>query len=69
MKRSPYTYAALTTLRDGFWADHPQFAAERRKRKRQNDYRTDIRCAFVDWLDNANRSGQVSPSLADRATL
>jgi len=30
---------------------------------------TDTRCAFVDWLDALSKSGDISPELADRATL
>jgi hypothetical protein len=32
-------------------------------------YNTDTRCAFVDWLDDLSKSGQVSDKLASNATL
>jgi hypothetical protein len=32
-------------------------------------YRTDTRCAFVDFLDALHRDGQISDALADRAKL
>ena len=33
------------------------------------DYCTDTRCAFVDFVDHLARSGQISETLAQRATL
>lgn len=32
-------------------------------------YPTDTRCAFVDWIDGLCKSGDISPALAERATL
>lgn len=32
-------------------------------------YPTTIRCAFVDFIDYLEKSGQIAPDLADRATL
>ena len=56
-------------VRESFWEDHPQFKSEYRSRKRQNDYKCDIRCAFVDYVDHLERDGQISEELADRVTL
>jgi hypothetical protein len=53
------------TLRAQFWANHPELS---RKRKR-GLYECDTRCAFVDYVDNMARSGDISPALAQRATL
>jgi hypothetical protein len=61
-----YTQAII---RDGFWNAHPQFESERRSRKRQNDYRTDIRVSFVDYVDSLRRDGEISEALASRVTL
>ena len=37
--------------------------------KTQNDYVTDIRCAWVDFTDHMCRCGEISDGLAERATL
>ena len=34
-------------VRDSFWDSYPEYQREKRSRKRQNDYRTDIRVASV----------------------
>ena len=39
------------------------------KGKRQNDYNATIRSEFVEFVDMLYRSGNISSSLADRATL
>ena len=54
-------------LRSEFWALHPEFT--RRGRTTQNGYHTDIRCAWCDFIEYMRRSGTISDSLADRATL
>jgi hypothetical protein len=56
-------------LRDLFWEDHPQFAAERDEQKSQNAYRCDIRVAFVEYVDRLARAGDISDELASQATL
>jgi len=63
-------------IRRAFWEAHP---TANRKRHRyswnQNDktaelvYSTDTRCAFVNFLDHLARDGQITESLANRATL
>tara|TARA_R110000824_G_scaffold32222_4_gene104213 strand:- start:3646 stop:3834 length:189 start_codon:yes stop_codon:yes gene_type:complete len=47
-------------IREYFWELHPEFKHERRSRKRQNDYRTDIRVAWCDYLDMLSRNGQIT---------
>ena len=62
----------LTTqkqIREMFWDAFPEFAVERRSRKKQNDYHCDIRCAFVDYVDMLCKNGVISAKLAWRATL
>lgn len=59
-------------LRKLFWETHP--TASRKKIPSQEScggvmYTTDTRCAFVFFLDRLYRDGQISESLADRATL
>jgi hypothetical protein len=56
---------------EAFWAENPQASI---KRIRSDDghgfhYVTDTRVAFVDWLDNAERSGRVSSDVAQTVTL
>ncbi len=63
----------ITDVRNSFW-DYlnevsPNMAKERRSKKRQNDYNTDIRCTFVDYVDNLRRDNQISEKLAQRVTL
>lgn len=58
-----------TEVRNSFWESFPQFKPERRSRKRQNDYRTDIRVSFVDYVDMLRRDGEISEALANRVTL
>ena len=57
----------LKELRAEFWLCHTQFT--RRGRTKQNDYSATIRCYWVDFVDGMHRSGTISDSLADRATL
>ena len=59
----------ITQVRQGFWGEHPQFAKDYRKTYRQNQYNVDIRCAFVNYVDNLQKSGIISDKLADRVTL
>jgi hypothetical protein len=54
-------------LRDEFWLRHPQFM--RLGRTKQNGYNATIRSFWVDFVDRQNRDGNISDSLADRATL
>lgn len=56
-----------TEIRDAFWEAHPQYKEV--KGKRQNDYDTDIRCAFVDFVDGLRRNETITEKLAMRVTL
>jgi hypothetical protein len=58
-----------TEVRNAFWEAHPQYQAERRSRKRQNQYSTDIRCSFVDFVDYLSRNREISDALRNRVTL
>lgn len=66
MKRNTMTF---TQVRDLFFAEHPQFAHERRARKSQNDYTTDCRVYFCDFVEFLRRDGQITDRQADRLTL
>jgi hypothetical protein len=58
-----------TEVRNSFWDSFPEFAPERRTRKRQNDYRADIRMSFVDYVDGLARNGEITEKLASEVTL
>ena len=59
----------ISEVRLAFWRDHPEFKEYFRKGKRQNDYNTDIRVTFVDWVDYIHRNGEISDKLARTVTL
>ena len=42
---------------------------KRKKGYTQNDYSTDVRIAWVDFVDMMHHNGQINEKLADRATL
>ena len=58
-------------LREIFWSEiaTPEMRAEYRTRKTQNDYSTDIRCAWVDFVDYAYECGMITEKQASKATL
>lgn len=58
-------------LRREFWETFPNVPKRRITNYSGNGkmWPTDTRCAFVDWLDALSKSGDVSPELAERATL
>lgn len=61
----------IKQLRESFWmlvADD-KMRKEYRKRKTQNDYSTDIRVAWVDYVDSMQKSGYITRKQAFRATL
>ena len=59
-----------TQVRDAFWNT---FCVEGKPReyrgKSQNDLPTDVRVAFVDFVDHLAREGTISEALASRVTL
>lgn len=60
-------------LRAEFWRQHPSFDHQARiagiRSKGQNAQCTTVRCAWVDFVDHMERSGEISMALAQRATL
>jgi len=66
-------------IRAAFWAAHPFADRKRypsrgwidwtREDKTRRDYCTDTRCEFVEFVDQLERSGQITAALAQRATL
>lgn len=61
----------LKELRKMFWSEvaTPEMKSEYRVRKTQNDYSTDIRCAWVDFTDYACKSGMITEKQYNRVTL
>lgn len=66
-----YRITTQRELRREFWRTFPDLP-----RKRITDYsgngkmyRTDTRVAWCDWIDAMAKSGEISQSLAERATL
>lgn len=57
----------LQQLRAAFWREHPDL--QRKPGKSQNDYPTDTRAAWVDYVDHMARHGAIPETLAQRATL
>lgn len=59
-----------TDVRDAFWNAYCVEGKPREYRgKTQNELPTDVRCAFVDFVDYLAREGTISESLAHRVTL
>ena len=61
----------LKELRKMFWSEvaTPEMKSEYRVRKTQNDYSTDIRCAWTDFTDWACKSGMITQKQCDNAVL
>ena len=61
----------LEELREMFWSEiaTPEMRAEYRAYKTQNDYSTDIRCAWVDFTDFARKSGMITEKQCNNAIL
>jgi hypothetical protein len=59
----------ISSIRHQFWADNPQFKGAYRKTYRQNRYNATIRSAFVEYVNYLECNGEISESLANRATL
>ena len=54
-------------LRNEFWYQHPQH--KRVSGWTQNDYKTDVRVAWCEWIDDMYQSDQISKGLVERAAL
>lgn len=67
------TIKTQAQVRENFWGFlrevNPGLAVKYRRNKRQNDYPTDIRVNFVDFVDHLRRDGQITEALAYRVTL
>jgi hypothetical protein len=60
-------------IRAAFWGAHPEHEAHALKwgikTAPQNRHNADTRTAFVDFVDALARNGEISETLASRATL
>lgn len=57
-------------VRKAFWAEYQEFYGhEYKTRKRQNEYSTDCRCAFVNFVDWLRKEGTISEKLANKVML
>lgn len=67
------TYTTQAQVRAAFWQEHARFDARMReygvRSKGQNAQHTDVRVAFVDYVDMLCRNGDISEALAHRVTL
>ncbi len=61
-----YQYADSDDVQQAFWEQHPQFTERPGGHNKQT---TDCRCAFVDFVDYLEKSGQISAELAQGVTL
>jgi hypothetical protein len=59
----------VSEIRKSFWESFPEFKSEYRKTYRQNDYNTDIRITFIDYVDHLAKGGEITEKLAKRVTL
>lgn len=57
-------------LRIQFWNEFPDYKdAYFSYKKTQNDYPTDVRCAWVDFVERMRKDGLITDRLANNATL
>ena len=60
-------------IRASFWAyikeTMPQYLKEYKASKRQNEYFTDIRVSFTNYIDMLAKDGTISEKLAHNVTL
>lgn len=66
MKTKKLTFAQIRNM---FWNDHPQFKSEFRTRKTQNDYYTDIRVSFTDYIYMLYENGIITEKQYNNITL
>ena len=66
-----HQYTTQQQVRAAFWNMHPDLPRRKIANYTGNGkmYRTDTRCAFVDFVDYLSNDGQISQELAQRVTL
>lgn len=66
MKRNRMTFKQV---RDLFFESYPQFKSERRYRKSHNEYSTDCRVYFCNFVDFLHKNGDITDNQAFHLTL
>jgi len=60
-------------VRKAFWEmlkeTNLELYSKGKRSKRQNEQVTDIRCTFVDYVDNLHKDGTITDKLANNVTL
>jgi hypothetical protein len=60
-------------VRKAFWEmlkeTNLELYSKGKRSKRQNEQVTDIRCTFVDYVDNLHRGGIITDKIANNVTL
>ena len=56
-------------VRASFWNEYPEFKNDYRVYKKQNQYKTDIRQSFCDYVNYLVGNGEISEKLASKVTL
>ena len=60
-------------IRNAFWKylkdTKPELAAQRRSRKKQNDYCADIRLTFIDYMDYMSKNKEITEKQRISITL
>lgn len=68
-----YSMTTQAQVRAAFWQgwtpELRRAAGIKRGMRTQNDYPTDVRVEFVDFVDMLARDGHISEALAQRVTL
>ena len=62
-----YPITTQSSLRNAFWEEHPNIS--RHPGWTQNQYPTDVRMLWCDYIEAMRRNKQISDALANRATL
>jgi hypothetical protein len=66
-------YKNQKQVRSAFWQflkeSSPELFKFAKVSKRQNEQITDIRCSFVQWLDDLFKSGQITEKQVNNYTL
>ena len=65
------TFTTQRQLRAEFWRTFPTLPRKKIPNYAGTGtmYRTDTRVTWCDWMDMLSKSGEISPELAERATL
>ena len=64
-----YSMNTQVAVRLGFWEAFPELDRTKTTMNGERIYKTDTRCAFVDYVDALQKGGQISERLAQRVTL